>query len=104
MAADITRSTFNPVKHYSSVRQQQGRVSVDADWNEQVDIAAHRAESENSDLVGRTGAPRDNPGFKLVPLPAAGASTDLAFTPGHMYVDGILCELEASPVSIVSFP
>ena len=36
MAEDITRSTFNPAKHYSGVRQQQGRVSLDADWNEPV--------------------------------------------------------------------
>lgn len=104
MAADITRSTFNPLKHYSAVRQQQGRVSIDADSNEQVDIAAHRVQTETTDVVGLNGAPRDNAGFQIVPLPQQGASSDLAFTPGRMYVNGILCELESTPVTIVSFP
>jgi hypothetical protein len=102
VAGDITRNTFDPVKHYSAVRQQQGRVSVDADWNEQADITLHRVQTETADVLGRTGAPRDNAGFQLVPLPLTGPSSDLALSPGRMYVDGILCELEASLVPIVS--
>lgn len=101
MGADISRATFDPVKHYSSVRQQQGRVSVDADWNEQVEITAHRIQTGTADLIGRTGAPRDNAGFLLRPLPLTGASKDIAILPGHMYVDGILCELESSVQPIV---
>jgi hypothetical protein len=104
MAADITRSTFNPLKHYSGVRQQQGRVSIDADSNEQVDIAAHRVQTETADVVGLNGAPRDNAGFQIVPLPQQGASSDLALTPGRMYASGFLCELESTPVAIVGFP
>src|SRR5215469_11159568 len=108
VAGDITRTTFDPLKHYSSVRQQQGRVSVDADWNEQADIVAYRARIDTADALGRNGAPRDNAGFQLIPLPLAvppGAqpnSIDLALAPGRMYVDGILCELEATlvPASI----
>ena len=38
MKGDFTRDTFKKEKHYSGVRMQQGRVQVDADWNEQVDI------------------------------------------------------------------
>ncbi|HEX6608229.1 MAG TPA: DUF6519 domain-containing protein, partial [Chloroflexia bacterium] len=38
MQGDITRSTFRPENHYDGVRMQQGRVQLDADWNEQVDI------------------------------------------------------------------
>lgn len=103
MTGDITRTTFDPLKHYSSVRQQQGRVSVDADWNEQADIAAYRVRTDTADVLGRTGAPRDNAGFSLVALPNAvpqPPSTDLALTPGRLYVDGVLCELEASQVPI----
>ena len=37
---DFTRTTFDPTHHYSGVRMQQGRVQLDADWNEQLDIAA----------------------------------------------------------------
>src|SRR5271168_1641825 len=102
MAADITRSTFNPSKHYSGVRQQQGRVSLDADSNEQVDIASHRVQIETSDVVGFSGAPRDNAGFQIVPVPQPGPSTDLAISPGRIYVNGVLCELESTPVPIIA--
>ena len=107
MAGDITRTTFNALKHYSAVRQQQGRVSIDADWNEQADITAHRVCSETADVIGRTGAPRDNAGFQITPLtvtiaPNPAHSIDLALSPGRMYVDGILCELESSLVPVVS--
>jgi hypothetical protein len=102
MAADITRSTFNPLKHYSGVRQQQGRVSIDADSNEQVDIASHRVQIETSDVVGFSGAPRDNAGFQIVPVPQSGVSSDLAISPGRIYVNGTLCELESTPVPIVA--
>ncbi len=102
MAGDITRSTFDALKHYSAVRQQQGRVSVDADWNEQADIAAHRARTEAEDAIGRTGAPRDTAGFQVIPLPLTGASSDLALSPGRMYVDGLLCELESTLAPLVN--
>jgi hypothetical protein len=104
MAEDITRSIFNPVKHYSGVRQQQGRVSMDADWNEQVDIASHRVTIGALDTFGRTGVPRDNAGFRIFQLPPTGAVQDLGISPGRIYVDGILCVLESTPAPIVSFP
>lgn len=65
MKGDFTRDTFDPEKHYSSVRMQQGRVSMDADWNEQVDIAAHRVEAETVDGIGGTGAPIGAAGFEI---------------------------------------
>ena len=89
MKGDFTRSTFKPRKHYSGVRMQQGRVQLDADWNEQIDIAAHRTETETIDVIGGCGAPMHNAGFALtnglIPKIAA----------GRYYVDGILCENEA---------
>jgi hypothetical protein len=161
MGSDISRYTFDPNKHYSGVRQQQGRVNLDADWNEQVDIAAHRVERETFDVIGQSGAPRDNAGFQIQPMPApsltwspntffaqwteivdsngsveiaitAGISgttaphwptaigapalsdgssgltwqlvgSDLTISPGRIYVEGLLCELEATPVPIENF-
>ena len=41
LKGDFTRNTFKKEKHYSGVRMQQGRVQLDADWNEQVDIQVH---------------------------------------------------------------
>ncbi len=90
MKADMTRSTFDPHKHYKHVRMQQGRVQLDADWNEQLDIAAHHEETELLDIVGRCGAPMDNAGFAI-----GIQSGNLSIGAGRYYVDGILCENEA---------
>ena len=38
MGGDYTRFTFDPKKHYAGVLKQQGRVDLDADWNELVEI------------------------------------------------------------------
>jgi hypothetical protein len=107
MKGDFTRTTFEPKRHYSSVRMQQGRVQLDADWNEQLDIAAHRVETEALDVIGRCGAPLHNAGLQIAAavadLPvgqqtAAGKLTfragDLYISAGRFYVDGILCENE----------
>lgn len=62
---DITRSSFTPANHYSSVRQQQGRLWLDAEWNEQADIERHRARVSMLDVVGADGAPVGAAGFEL---------------------------------------
>ena len=41
MKGDFTRDTFDRTKHYSRVLMQQGRVTLDADWNEQTAILLH---------------------------------------------------------------
>lgn len=90
MAGDFSRLTFDPTKHYSGVRWQQGRVQLDADWNEQADIADHRIRIGLTDLVGPSGAPADNAGFQLSVVngaPTAGR--------GRYYVGGLLIENEA---------
>ncbi len=100
MKGDFTRQTFNPEKHYSGVRMQQGRVQLDADWNEQVDITAHRDRVTTGDVVGASGVPvlpdGSSSGFKIV-LPGISETTE-SFTirEGHIYVDGILCENDSS--------
>src|SRR5262245_518437 len=96
MRGDFTRSTHDPIKHYSSVRMQQGRVQLDSDWNEQVDIATRLRETALRDVIGRTGAPRIGGGFRIGRAQPTTSSnyTDLYITPGRFYVDGTLCELE----------
>ena len=97
MKGDFSRSTFEPAKHYSSVRMQQGRVQLDADWNEELDITAHRIATETIDVIGPTGAPQDGGGFKIGLTPDG---SDLAISPGRIYVDGVLCELDPSAVPV----
>gem|GEM_PF-629639 len=99
MKGDFTRSTFNDKKHYSSVRMQQGRVALDADWNELADIGQHRQEIGTKDMIGPTGVPIDNEGagdgFKIMP-----DGSDLIINTGRIYVDGILCENPDDKLSI----
>ncbi len=91
MKGDFTRSTFSDKKRYSSVRMQQGRVALDADWNELADIGQYRQETGTKDMIGPSGVPINNEGasdgFKIMP-----DGSDLIINPGSIYVDGILCE------------
>ena len=94
---DISRRTFDPKKHYSGVLQQQGRVQVDADWNEQLAIQHHRTQTETVDVIGQCGAPRNGGGFKIE---AAPNGADVTISPGRIYVGGLLCELESTAVAV----
>ena len=99
MKADLTRSTFDERKHYRSVRMQQGRVQLDADWNEQQDILDHRIEAETADVLGPLAAPADGNGFQIT---ASGAT--LAIGRGHLYVGGVLCENDQDGLTIDTQP
>lgn len=103
MKGDFSRVTFDPEKRYSGVRMQQGRVQVDADWNEQLDIATYLRETMVADVVGPSGVPdtdelRDS--FEVTPTVAG---DDLEIAPGRAYVAGILVENEAT-VAITGQP
>ena len=95
MQGDFTRLTFRKEKHYRDVRRQQGRVDLDADWNEQADITGHRIETEARDVIGPCGAPKHDAGF-AISAPSSGS--DFSIGKGRFYVDGILCENEADVV------
>jgi hypothetical protein len=90
MKGDFSRDSFDPTKHYSNVLMQQGRVQLDADWNEQQRIHRHRAETESKDVVGRNGAPLRDAGFQIT----VQSGNRLAIGKGRYYVDGLLCENE----------
>jgi hypothetical protein len=112
MKGDFTRMTFDPRKHYNGVRMQQGRVQLDADWNENLEILLHRIQTETIDVIGECGVPIHNAGFGVVTnfstLPtaeqdwltaqgfAALAAGDFYLTQGRAYVDGILVENDHS--------
>jgi hypothetical protein len=101
MKGDFTRSTFKKENHYTSVRMQQGRVQMDADWNEQMDIQAHFDQTEAKDVIGRTGVPKYGGGFNVGILPDG---SDLTISAGRIYVDGILCELEEPGTTYLTQP
>jgi hypothetical protein len=91
MKGDFSRSTYQPRKHYRSVLMQQGRVQLDADWNEQLDIEQHVIETSTIDTIGLSGVPDTGGGFRV---DARQDGADLLISAGRMYVDGILCENE----------
>lgn len=98
MKGDFTRSTWDRRKRYSSVRMQQGRVQVDADWNEQADILTALRETALRSMLGDGAAPLDGGGFAIRVAPAAeGGSDDLLIADGRLWIDGVLCELGPEP-------
>jgi hypothetical protein len=121
MKGDFTRDTFNPLKHFSRVLMQQGRVQLDADWNEQNAILLHYLRALAADLIGPFGGTEHafemfnvitnkkvpKPGELLLSKAEIDALTkagvlkedkvpdgDFLIGTGHYYVDGLLCENE----------
>lgn len=92
MQGDFSRNTFDPTNHYLRVLMQQGRVQVDADWNEQTAILLHYMQSLARDIIGPHGGPGDS--FRLAPR--TGKPNDFMIGRGHYYVDGMLCENDAT--------
>jgi hypothetical protein len=88
MSGDYSRQRFNPKNDFSGVLQQQGRVQLDADWNELVEILDRRWRAETTDIIGRCIVPKETPeGFKIE---AAGGTFTIGR--GRIYVDGLLAE------------
>lgn len=99
MKADLTRNTFDPLKHFSRVLMQQGRVQLDADWNEQTGILLHLMRRFSTDLFGPAFSPAG--GFTVTLL--AGVNNDVAIQNGSYYLNGILCELASTIVPILAW-
>jgi len=93
MKGDFSRVTFDPRHHYSQVLLQQGRVTLDADPNEQGAILLHLIRTLARDVFGPYAAPAEAPGFELDLQQQDGKRT-LTIGAGRYYVDGILCESE----------
>src|SRR5579871_6593573 len=87
MKGDFSRIRFEQDKHYTDVLDQQGRVSLDADHNEQRFIDAHRRTVETIDVIGEFGGPVHDAGF-AIDLTKKG----LVIGAGRYYVHGLLCE------------
>ena len=87
MKGDFSQIRFNPGKQYTSVLQQQGRVALDADANEQCAINNYLRRTETIDVVGGFGAPIDDPGFAITV-----AQNEIQIGPGRYYVEGLMCE------------
>ncbi|WP_294539571.1 DUF6519 domain-containing protein [uncultured Rhodoblastus sp.] len=96
MKGDFSRNTFRPERRFRSVLQQQGRVGVDADANEQAEIFNRREDETTRDVVGPAGRPN---GQFTVTVDGG----NLKIGAGTLYLDGVPCANDA-PCTLTSQP
>ena len=82
MSSDRARVSYEPSRHWRGVINQQGRVTLEADWNEARAIAAESERAQLVDVVGPSGTPDD--GYRV----DVAGSGDLTIRQGTMYVGG----------------
>jgi len=96
MKADLTRLTFKAKKDFTKVLMQQGRVQLDSDWNEQLDIQESLDRTATRDIVGPCGVPNSGGGFAI-----AAESNDFSISPGRIYVSGLVVEFQPASVPFI---
>ena len=116
MAGDRARVSYDPSRKWRGLIAQQGRVTVEADWNEAAALDADRARQLTRDAIGTIGTP--DGGYVVTAIPAAGSPPagspppgsppasgpgDLIIGPGTLYVGGERLDLDA-PVAYSAQP
>src|ERR1700722_8444588 len=87
MTSDRARLSYDPGRRYHGVIAQQGRVSLEADWNEAQAIAGAELQARTLDLVGRAGSP--DHGYTVTPaLDGDQPTGDLLIGAGTLYLGG----------------
>lgn len=99
MKGDFSRVTFDKAKHFSRVLMQQGRVQLDADWNEQAAILLHYLRALAVDLGSEHWGPTSGTGFEIT-----SKSNDFTISAGRYYVQGILCENNEEKLTYTNQP
>ena len=93
MTFDLSRVSFDARRDFLGVIQAQGRVGLDADWNEWVAQLLRRLQVGTLDGLEGTAVPRMTPrGFEI-----RQQGGTLSIGPGRMYVDGLLAENHGLP-------
>jgi hypothetical protein len=82
MAGDRARVSYDPSRKWRGVIAQQGRVTVEADWNEAATIGEERDRHVTLDVVGPVGTPDD--GYAVTAVRATGEHS--ASTPDHLTI------------------
>ncbi len=88
---DLTRDTFDSCNNFSKVLMQQGRVQLDADWNEQVSISTHNLRNLACHVGSEHWGPLNGSGFALATVDDL--KLGILISPGYYYVNGIMCEV-----------
>ena len=88
MGADLSRIRIDPLLDFAGVQLQQGKVVLDADFNELVAVLDRRLRAAASDILGRSTVSSTTPDAFRITAIAGG----LAIGKGRLYVDGLLAE------------
>ena len=91
MASDRARVSYDPSRKWRGVIAQQGRVTVDADWNEAAMIGEERDRQVALEVIGPVGTP--DRGYVVTAARPGGersdsALGDLRIGPGTLYLGG----------------
>ncbi len=90
MHGDFARVTFDPSRGFTRVLAQQGRMLLESELNEQTALHIHYLRKLVVDTIGACW--RAGGGFAL----AAGESAnEFTIAAGRIYIDGVMCELNA---------
>lgn len=88
MGSDRARASYDETRQYRTVVMQQGRVTLEADWNESQVIATEEERKEALDFVGPAGTPDD--GYRVIETGVVPAQPfDFMVDSGTMYVGGM---------------
>jgi hypothetical protein len=85
MPSDKARVTFDETRRYRSVVMQQGRVTLEADWNEEAQILGDELRHDFRDVIGLFGTPDD--GYRIAV--ANQGARSITVGAGTMYVGGL---------------
>jgi hypothetical protein len=88
---DNSRFTFDPFKNYAGVVMEQGRVQLDADWNEWLAELSRRIQAGTLDILGHAAYTPNNQWAFLITA-TSGSPNTVSIGCGRMYVDGLLAE------------
>jgi len=93
---DISRSAFDARKHYAGVIMQQGRITLDDDWNEGDRIARDEQRRTRVDVIGAHGSPDE--GFRIanVQIIEEDDLIDFEISAGRFYLGGLALALETA--------
>jgi hypothetical protein len=86
MASDRARVSYDPSRKWRGLVAQQGRVTVEADWNEAAAIQAAGDRAVTLDVVGPVGTPDDD--YAVTETAHGSAEGALRVGPGALYLGG----------------
>ncbi|MFX0205560.1 MAG: DUF6519 domain-containing protein [Candidatus Hodarchaeota archaeon] len=107
MRGDFTRWRFDKKHNFNGVLHQQGKVLLDSDWNDQVNITMNWQDQLGDDVIGLdvVAIPISSyDGFKVTSVEEINEEEiKIQVNPGRAWINGVLVYLE-HPEDIISFP